>query len=309
MTLDRRNLERFGWAVAAYNLFVILFGAWVRITGSGAGCGDHWPTCKGEIVPLAPTMHTIIEYTHRLTTGLETLMIIGLAVAVHRFATHRKDEVALRWVLAAIAFLVVEAGVGALLVNARLVADDARPIRGVVVGLHLVNTLLLTAALALIPLSVRTPTPRNTDGAARWPITLAGISFALICATGAVTALGDTLFPLTDGSIADRLAQDAGPAVHIFRKLRIVHPITAVAVAGGLLALSARVASSTAQPARAWFARALGIGTLLQTALGFVNISLGAPGWMQIVHLAAAFVVWLALVGLWWHSPQTRAAV
>ena len=76
--IARRRLERIAWAVLAYTVLVILFGAWVRITGSGAGCGEHWPSCHGELVPRSPTAATIIEFTHRVTSGLCLLSVLAL---------------------------------------------------------------------------------------------------------------------------------------------------------------------------------------------------------------------------------------
>ena len=80
LTGRRDALTRYAWAFVLYLIGVILFGAWVRITGSGAGCGSHWPTCHGELIPMAPATETIIEYTHRLTSGLcgpLALLLVG----------------------------------------------------------------------------------------------------------------------------------------------------------------------------------------------------------------------------------------
>ena len=55
-------LKRFAWGVLGYNLAVILWGAYVRATGSGAGCGSHWPLCNGTIVQPSPTTATLIEF-------------------------------------------------------------------------------------------------------------------------------------------------------------------------------------------------------------------------------------------------------
>ncbi len=46
--------SRYAWGVLLWNVLVALWGAYVRATGSGAGCGSHWPTCNGEILPRAP---------------------------------------------------------------------------------------------------------------------------------------------------------------------------------------------------------------------------------------------------------------
>src|SRR5262249_24948503 len=77
---DGRSLARFAWLLVVYNIAVILWGAYVRATGSGAGCGSHWPLCNGEIVPRAAQAQTLIEFTHRITSGISLLLVAILAV-------------------------------------------------------------------------------------------------------------------------------------------------------------------------------------------------------------------------------------
>ena len=78
------KLARFAWFVLAWNVVVILWGAYVRATGSGAGCGAHWPLCNGEVVPRAPTAAMLIEFSHRLSSGLALVAVIVLAVWIWR---------------------------------------------------------------------------------------------------------------------------------------------------------------------------------------------------------------------------------
>jgi cytochrome c oxidase assembly protein subunit 15 len=75
-----RALVRYAWCVVGYNILVILWGAVVRATGSGAGCGNHWPLCNGQVVPLSPRVDTVIEFTHRCMTGGATFVVLGLLV-------------------------------------------------------------------------------------------------------------------------------------------------------------------------------------------------------------------------------------
>src|SRR5580698_11562960 len=79
-----KALTRFAWGVVGYNVLVILWGALVRATGSGAGCGNHWPLCNGQVIPLSPTLHTIIEFTHRCMTGGSAFVVLGLLVWTFR---------------------------------------------------------------------------------------------------------------------------------------------------------------------------------------------------------------------------------
>ena len=65
---NKRLLTRFAWFTVFYNVLVILWGALVRASGSGAGCGNHWPLCNGQVIPVSPGWHTVIEFTHRQMT-------------------------------------------------------------------------------------------------------------------------------------------------------------------------------------------------------------------------------------------------
>src|SRR5512145_445879 len=129
--------QRFAWGSLVYTVFVILFGAVVRITGSGAGCGQHWPTCQGEVAHLPRTIEAAIELTHRVTSGISVVLVMFLpAVAFRLFP---RGHVSRRAALASFAFMVVEALIGALLVLFRLVADDMSIARAVILPLHLTN--------------------------------------------------------------------------------------------------------------------------------------------------------------------------
>src|SRR5690349_10435854 len=74
----------FAWSVLAYNLLVVLWGAFVRATGSGAGCGSHWPLCNGVVMPRPERIETIIELGHRLTSGLALIAVVALLVGAFR---------------------------------------------------------------------------------------------------------------------------------------------------------------------------------------------------------------------------------
>jgi cytochrome c oxidase assembly protein subunit 15 len=283
------GLSRAAWGFLAYLLAVILFGAWVRITGSGAGCGNHWPLCDGEIIPQAPSVQRVIEYTHRVTSGLCGLFGLGFLVATTRafgFA-HRVSRAA----LATLMFILVEGAIGAMLVKLELVAGDTSSSRAVVVALHLGNTLLLTGSAALMAwLAGRGRGVRlgaAPIGGAWFAAALLGVAISAM--TGAVTALGDTLFPV--GSDAARSA-----AGHLLVQLRIVHPVVAVTVAAGLVGFGAAlVKAGVSGEGRRWTGR-IGALVVVQVVFGFVNIGLAAPGWAQIAHLLIAQLLWVSVV-------------
>ena len=150
-----RTFTRIAWLFTAYLIGVILFGAWVRITHSGAGCGAHWPLCDGEIIPSAPSTEKLIEYTHRLTSGL--CGIFGIAItawAWRLFGLKGKATIASAITLL---FIIIEGAIGAGLVLAELVADDTSVARATVISLHLTNTLMLTASAAATAYFAKNP--------------------------------------------------------------------------------------------------------------------------------------------------------
>ena len=139
------RLGRFAWSVLAYNVAVIGWGAYVRATGSGAGCGNHWPLCNGQMVPPSPTIATLIEYSHRLTSGLALLSVVALLAWTWRAC--RPGHPARTGAAASLFFMLTEAAVGAGLVLFQLVADNASAARTMFMGVHLLNTFVLLASI------------------------------------------------------------------------------------------------------------------------------------------------------------------
>jgi cytochrome c oxidase assembly protein subunit 15 len=288
------RLHRFAWVVLVFNVAVILWGAFVRATGSGAGCGAHWPLCNGEVVPRAPALATMIEFTHRATSGVALLLVALLALWV--FRDRPKGHLARAAAAAAVFFILMEAAVGAGLVLFRLVAENESVARALFMAGHLANTFLLLASLALTAHWCGTDAPVRRDALARdgWLFGLGAVVLLGVGKSGAVAALGDTLYPAQ--SILGGLAQDLSSTAHFLVRLRIAHPV--VAVAGALVAafVAGRVLQSADDgPTRraAWLVPAL---ALAQIAAGVVNVALLAPVWMQVVHLLLADALWVAFV-------------
>src|SRR6185312_14033701 len=141
------RLSRFAWGLLGYETLVVVWGAYVRASGSGAGCGRHWPMCNGEVIPRAPHISTLIELSHRLSSGgalIGTLVLLAGAIRVYPRG-HRVRRGA--WVTASL--MVVEALIGAALVLFELVAHDASMKRALSISLHLVNTFLLLASTSV----------------------------------------------------------------------------------------------------------------------------------------------------------------
>jgi heme A synthase len=294
----RSHFTAYCWFVWAYLIGVILFGAWVRITGSGAGCGSHWPTCHGEVIPRSPSVETVIEYTHRLTSGLCGLFcLVAIVWSWRRFGGRSRVTMAS---LVVMFFVIVEGAIGAGLVLKELVADDASVARAVVISLHLTNTLGLVGAATLMvwwskgeSLIPTIPVPRS------W-FTLALVALVVTSMTGAITALGDTLFPVdltSDVGLAERLSQDLSATQHFLIRLRILHPIIACIVAVLLFRLGLWARDEADGQLRTIATCAVGL-TIIQVLFGFMNIALGAPGWMQLIHLLMAQILWSCFVAL-----------
>ena len=280
--MDR--VTRFAWGVLAYNVAVVLWGSVVRATRSGAGCGNDWPLCNGEVVPRAPAIATVIEFSHRVTSSLALLLVVALLVAV--FRTRPAGHPARRAVSWSLVFMGGEVAVGAGLVLFDLVAGNRSLGRGPFMATHLVNTFLLLGALTLTAHYAGGGSRARMRGRDAGLLGLGLFAVLLVSASGAIAALGDTLFP--SQSLAEALQADLSPAAHVLIRLRVLHPFLAVATAVYLASLSFLL--------RRGGGRGLGILALAQTALGGLNVLLLAPVWMQVSHLLLADLVWIALV-------------
>jgi cytochrome c oxidase assembly protein subunit 15 len=288
------GLQRYAWFVLAYSVLVVLWGGVVRATGSGAGCGDHWPLCNGVVVPQAPQLHTIIEFTHRLMSGAILVFVLVLLVWTW-LATQRRAFA--RWAaVASMALVLNEALLGALLVLLRLVAQDQSAARGVYLSIHFANTMFLLAALTLTADSLSRPYPRGTTlrrGALLFPALSLG-AMVLVGVSGSLAALGDTLYPAT--SLAGSLQQDFSATSSLLLRLRWVHPASAFLAGIFVLLLLLQTLRKGAPERGRRLALAVLFLLLTQYALGVANILLLAPVWMQIVHLFFADMLWIFLV-------------
>jgi len=209
MTEEDVRFGKIAWGVLGYILLVILWGAFVRATGSGAGCGNHWPLCNGEVIPSSPEVETLIEFSHRLTSGIAFLAVVVLVVYAFR--------------------------------------------------------LLLASALFMI---------------------------VLLGASGAVAALGDTLFP--SATLEDALAVDFSTGADLLIRLRIYHPIIAILAAFPVLGAAIRIARRRQDLTGP--ALLAGLLFLMQLVMGLVNLLLMAPVSIQLLHLLTADLVWISLV-------------
>ena len=285
---------RFAWGVLAFNLLVILWGAYVRASGSGAGCGNHWPLCNGEIVPRSPAIATLVELGHRLTSGAALLLVGALVVgARRRFPRGHEVRRAATW---SAFFLVTEALIGAGLVLLELVAQNTSLARGYWVGGHLLNTFLLVASLTLTAwyASGAKPPLLTSPKSRVVPLAVALLSVLLLGISGAVTALGDTLFPAS--TLAEAEALTFSTSAHLFVRLRIWHPSIAAAVGILLLVAVRQGLAATPTTAARPLARALVALYATQILIGAANVWFLAPIGIQLAHLLLSHLIWVTLV-------------
>lgn len=321
-----RRFALYAWYVLAYNLVVILWGAVVRATGSGAGCGEHWPLCQGVVIPHAAQIATLIEFAHRASSGVAVILVVLLLVFARR--QFRSGHAARRYAAAAFIFTLTEGLIGAALVLFGQVGTNASLTRAWILSLHLTNTFLLLASLALAASSAGTslPTPTKQQSQHRrhrrtqrfFSVNLVpsvvnssnpetkpnrapflwygvGLLGALAMAvTGTVAALGDTLFHST--SLTQGFQLDFSASANPLLRLRVIHPLIAVAAGAYLIFLGMRTLGSPVSPTARRLAHCLIALVTLQFLLGALNLVLLAPLGMQLLHLLTADLVWITLV-------------
>ena len=290
-----RRLVRFAWFVLAYTVAVALEGAFVRATGSGAGCGNQWPLCNGQVVFGTPAIATVIEFAHRSMTGIDGALVLGLVIWAFRVLPDG-HAARLGAALSGI-FLFAEALIGAALVKFGLVVSDASPARAAVLSLHLTNTLTLVACLTL--------TAWWASGIPRAPLTRMAwtslAAFVLLGITGTLAAMADTLYPVH--SLAAGFVQDLSSDANFVVKLRALHPILALGVGVWLIYYAASRISDADGLAKTVMAAVAG-----QLLAGIANLLLLAPVAMQLVHLLLSDLLWVALVMLCWYSASPEIA-
>ncbi|MEJ5251841.1 MAG: COX15/CtaA family protein [Chthonomonadetes bacterium] len=284
------RFAKFCWGVLVYNVAVVLWGAYVRATGSGAGCGSHWPTCNGEIIPRPQSVEMLIEFTHRATSGIALLAVLTMFIWAFR-AYPRRHIVRLGASLSLL-FITTEALVGAGLVLFEWVAHNTSVARAVSMAVHLVNTFLLLGALTLTAWwasggeAIRL---RGQGAVLRW-LGAGMLSVLVLGMTGAVIALGDTLF------LGLGVTPQESPLVRTLVAIRPIHPIVAVLVGIYLSVMGFRLLDLRPQPLTARLVIALMLLYVVQMLAGSINVVLKAPVWMQIVHLLLSDLIWVVLV-------------
>ncbi len=289
-----KGFQRFSIFSVLYTVLVILWGAVVRATGSGAGCGDHWPKCDGEVIPTSMDFAKAVEFTHRAMSGI-WILIIG-ALAIWAVRTLPKGHLVRKGCRISVIFGIIECLLGAALVRFALVADNTSSARALVMALHHTNTTILLGTITLTaywafggkPLQIR------GQGAVVGSMVVGIVAMIATIVSGAMTALGDTLFPVA--SSLESVQRSLDPTAHFLERFRIAHPIISVSATlfliMGLTYIATSRSTAPIKKLNGWLVSAL----VAQIILGLINVALKAPIWMQVVHLAVADIIWIGMV-------------
>ena len=285
---------KFAWTVVGYNLIVILWGVFLRASKSGDGCGTHWLTCHGEVIPSAPAFKTVIEFSHRVTSLIAGILVIILvALSFKLFKTGSKVR---KFAVASLIFIILEGLIGAGLVLTGNTAENWTPTRPLWMGAHLINTFTLVAILTMTAwFSTREHFVAFELRRSHYVAFFASlIAIFLMGMSGSLAALSNMFF--ASASIAEGIAKDFDKASPLIVRLRISHPIISVISAFGLsvsaIWLQSRFSGSRWNRALIWL-------LMIQIVTGITTIFTGAPIAMQILHLLLADLTWIAFVLMW----------
>ena len=272
----KKLFQKFSLFTLCFTLGVILWGAWVRFSHSGDGCGQSWPLCKQELLPKQTS--ALIEWFHRATSGLSLLLVVALLVLAFRL--YPKKHLIRKCSLTACVLIFVEALIGAVLVMASLTGSDNSSLRVMVLGLHLLNSLFLIGSLVFCWQGALA-----SKVSFKKPLFYFLILFPILALTGSIASLSNTLFPAD--SLSQALAFDLQPE-HITLKLRPLHPLLAVLFVLTLAGtFQLQKGKELALPAL------IALFTLL---FGFAALLSLSPVWMKLSHLFIAYVLWIVLV-------------
>ena len=298
--LKLSKFAKYAWFALGYNVLVIIWGVFLRASKSGDGCGQHWLTCNGEVIPSAPQLKTIIEFSHRITSSLAGIFIVVLLVwtLINWFYKQQeRKKYLLKTVVCSFVFVCLEGLLGAKLVLTGNTAETLTPERPFWMAAHLVNTFILLAFLSL--------TGWFASGGKRFNfkvepkillfLAVSVVGILLVGVSGSVAALSSMIFP--SATLAEGFTKDFSATSHILLRLRVLHPILSVAVGVFLIFLAGWFKARA--DGNVWtkrWANVLTILLLIQMAWGALTLLTLAPIVMQLVHLFLADAVWIAFV-------------
>lgn len=289
-----RAFVRYAWFLLAYTVVTVVWGVFLRATGSGDGCGAHWPLCDGVLIPSSGSpLKAYIESIHRMTS--ETLGLLVIAQVIWAFRLFGRKAAPFYSALATLVFTGSEGWLGAKLVLLRYVAYSESPQRVYWFAGHSVNTFCLVGCIALTAwlatgnrLKLRSQGPML--GMAIFAL---GLTLAL-SVTGSISALGDTLYP--PANHLEVMQKALLPTANTVMRARPAHPYTAVVVAMLLFLVAGLFNHLRPSPQTRRYTLFVWAMLGAQMFIGLLNVGLLAPIWMQLVHLLSADLLWISLV-------------
>jgi len=287
------GFARYAWFTLGWNLVVILWGVFLRASHSGDGCGQHWLTCQGEVIPSAPQLKTVIEYSHRITSFVAFVSVLVLLIwAFRRFG---KGSAIRKTAALAFVFVVTEALVGAGLVLTGNTADTLTAARPFWMAGHLINTFILLAFLALTAhfASCGERVAANISSKHKVAIVAGALAVAAVGITGSIAALATMIFP--SGTLSEGLAADFSPTSNVLLRLRLLHPIGAIGASVVLIFVGGWLGREAGPGTPAtWWSNVLSLLVLGQLLFGAATLLMLAPIVMQLGHLFLADAIWIS---------------
>ncbi len=260
----------------------ILAGAVVRGTGSGDGCGASWPTCNGNIVPSSLDSSAIIEYTHRVFSGLLLLVTFLLFIYCKKYSSNRLLQ---RCSGALLFFVVLEAIIGMVIVLQELVAYNTSLTRLIAVPIHLVNTFSLLA-LYIVLYSVLRNNIQQIKFIYNKRFLCSCLIFLIVAGLGSITALADLLYP--SESFIEGVQMDFSETSQLLTRLRILHPIGASILLLWMFSESSRLFKEEG----ILFAKNLNRLSVIVSLVGVLNVFVNINIFLSILHLLFADALW-----------------
>ncbi len=294
------RFAKYAWLVLGYNMLVVLWGVFLRASKSGDGCGMHWLTCHGEVLPSAPEFKTVIEFTHRIMSafdGVLMLILLGWAISIWRAERTDRSKSTLKTTALAFFFVLTEGAIGAGLVLTGNTAENLTAARPFWMAAHLINTYILLAFLTL--------TARTASGGALFKLrakpkyqaalVIGILAIIMVSISGSIAALSNMIFP--SGTLTESVAKDFSETSHILLRLRLLHPVAAILSGVFIVFLTGWMAKERFGDATvSRWSNVLAILILVQIAFGAATLLMLGPIVMQLGHLLIADAIWISFV-------------
>jgi heme a synthase len=301
--MSSKTFSRLVQALLIYTFLVILWGAWVRISHSGDGCGESWPLCKGQLIPDAEHGKTWIEFTHRIMSGLFGIIVFSLYLKGR--SLFLKGHLARKWGFFSLLFTITEALLGAKLVLFGLVGANGSFLRAFAMGLHFINSAMLTGSIYMWVASSALKQdsseeffkPHHLKQVTKSVFYFIAVAFAILGITGTLAALSTTLYP--SSSLLQGIMSDLSPDSHWILRARLSHPVAGVLVGGSLAYISYLWTQLIPNPELQKRGRHLAVAFMMAIMIGVLTLGLLSPTPLKLIHLGMAHLLCILTLRLW----------